>query len=255
VNVFKQIRKSFAIFLRRSIHKFRIKIYKVVLNKEIIHFLHIGKTAGTAMKYAFGNKRIYVDKKFIIVFHQHNFHINAVPLGEKAVFIVRDPVLRFVSGFYSRYRKGMPRIYNPWDSDEEEAFKYFKTPNSLGEALSSTEVSLNKSAVKALQSIGHVNTSYWDWFINSNYLCSRIQDICWVGRQEHLLEDFNKFKKDWGLPKTVKLPKDEKGTHKNPDKFDSSLSDKAKYNLQLWFEKEYEFLEVLKENNILEKSY
>ena len=99
-------------------------------NKVIIHCMHIGKTGGTAIKFAMNLKGSpYVDNKYIIIGHRHSFLLNDVSLCEKCFFFVRDPVERFVSAFYSRKRKGMPRIYREWNKGEKLAFFKFNTPD------------------------------------------------------------------------------------------------------------------------------
>ena len=42
--------------------------------------------------------------------------------GDEVVVILRDPVARFVSGFNSRQRQGMPKHFNAWKPAEERAF-------------------------------------------------------------------------------------------------------------------------------------
>ena len=55
------------------------------------------------------------------------------------MFFVRDPISRFVSGFNSRLRKGLPKMYFPWAPGEKLAFSRFATPNQLALALSSSD--------------------------------------------------------------------------------------------------------------------
>jgi len=170
--------------------------------------------------------------------------------GEKVFFFVRDPIDRFVSGFYSRKRKGMPRIYNEWSGNEREAFNNFKTPNELGLALSNKNRKVREQAIKAMQSIGHVNTSYWDWFKNRAYFMDRMGDILLVGEQRKLGENFLKLKELLGLPEALALPKDRTNTHKNPENVDKNISPKARKNLEKYYSKDYEFLALLKQKKL-----
>ena len=49
--------------------------------KEKLHFLHIGKTGGTAIKYALRNN---LDKgRYEIILHNHNTTLEDVPKGDK----------------------------------------------------------------------------------------------------------------------------------------------------------------------------
>ena len=232
-----------------------IKVNKILLGKDIIHFLHIGKTAGTAIQSALSSKRVFFGKTVTIIYRPHKTKFKDIPHGEKVFFVVRDPLSRFKSGFYSRFRKGMPRMNSPWSDDENEAFGRFSTPNDLGEALSSDDYTLRTSAQKALHSIGHVNTSYWDWFGNEQYLKERTRDIVMVLCQEELNEDFEVLKKHLGLHDRIQLPTDEISMHKNPDYLDKSLSTVAVENLKKWYSDEYTFLKVLRKNGLITRVY
>ncbi|WP_345005071.1 hypothetical protein [Snuella lapsa] len=94
-----------------------------------IHFIHIGKTGGTAIKYAL--EPYSFTKKHQIVLNKHNLGLMDVPKGEKVFFCVRGPILRFINAFYSRLRLGRPRYYAPWINEETVVFKNFETPNEL----------------------------------------------------------------------------------------------------------------------------
>jgi len=60
---------------------------------------------------------------------------------------------------------------------EKKAFLYFETPNILAESLNSLNLIKKNNGRKAMSSIGHVNTSYWDWFVNEKYFLTRTNDI------------------------------------------------------------------------------
>ena len=51
--------------------------------------------------------------------------------ARKAVFALRDPLTRFISGFYSGLRKGAPRYDIGWSKGEKRAFSWFSTPQEL----------------------------------------------------------------------------------------------------------------------------
>lgn len=232
-----------------------IKTWHKAQGKEIIHFLHIGKTAGTSIKNAFGRKRLFKTKNMIIIFHEHGSKLFHIPKGEKVFFVVRDPISRYVSGFYSRKRQGLPRIFNPWSEEEKRAFELFDTPNMMAEALSSADTKLKKAAEDAFKSIGHVRSSYWDWFKNEDYLNNRLADVAFVCQQESLSEDFHLFLSTFKLPSKIQLPTDKTKTHKNPEHFDKTISPLGEENLKIWYKKEYTFLQTLHQNKLISKSY
>ena len=226
-----------------------IKKYRDIANDNnqlLIHFIHIGKTAGTALKHAIGIKgRVYQNEQYLIIGQRHSFTLKDVKIGEKCFFILRDPINRFVSAFYARKRKGMPRIYNEWTRDERKAFTNFSTPNALAKSIYSKNKIERKKAVHAMRSIRHIKSSYWKWFFDKKYFLSRKDDIIFIGNQENLSEDFNKLKNTLKLPSKMKLPDDPIKMHKNPDKIDKKLDETAMKNLKLWYKKDYDFLDIV----------
>lgn len=200
-----------------------------------VHFLHIGKTGGTAIKFAL--------KPFTHIFlHSHNTKLSDIPTGHKVAFFVRDPVSRFVSAFFSRRRMGLPRIHIPWSDNERIAFENFATPNNLAESL--TDPSKKNFAMQAMRSIGHIRTHFWDWFGCADYLENRRNDILFVGAQENLSEDFERLKTILNIP-SASLPTDDINTHKNPI-YDKHLSELSIINLRRWYDQDYQFIDICK---------
>lgn len=210
--------------------------------KQTVHILHVGKTGGTAVDCAL--KSNLTTKKYRIKLQDHIFRLNDVPEGDKFVFFVRDPIKRFVSGFYSRQRKGAPLYNVPWSPDEEEAFRLFNIPNELALAVSFEDKKKQENAVKAMKSIVHVNSSYWDWFIDEAYFQSRLPDLLFIGFQESLNDSFAMLKKILELPDELKLPDDDLKAHKAPRRLDKHLDDQAVGNLMDWYKKDYAFFEL-----------
>lgn len=241
----KLIRGVVQLFFRLRLVWYRFS--SRVRGKKIVHFLHIGKTGGSSIKYALGGGRTYSTKDYLIILHKHWFKMDGVLPGEKLFFFVRDPITRFVSGFYSRKRKGMPKTYDEWSESEKRAFNKFTNANSLAESISTRE------GVKAMNSIAHVRDSYWDWFKSKEYFLSRVDDILFVGSQENLNQDFEKLKKVLGLPASLELPQDKVNMHKNPDPdTDKRLSLQANRNLREWYSRDYDFLQLLKDEELIQ---
>ena len=57
------------------------------MKPQIIHFLHIGKTGGTALRTTLRKNK---SKKYKYKFHRHNTTLKEVPEGEKVIFLIRD---------------------------------------------------------------------------------------------------------------------------------------------------------------------
>lgn len=210
-----------------------------------LHFLHISKTGGTAIKYAIAQRP--VDSPYTIYLHRHRFLLEDVPVGEKVVFFLRDPVSRFVSAFHSRQRQGQPRYSRPWTRKEKKVFEEFGTPNELALALSSTDVHTKKRAQLGMQRIRHVRDSYWRWFKDEEYFKSRISDIVFIGFQERLAEDFELLKSIIGLPENAELPADDVQAHRSPRQLDEPLDDEAVANLKQWYKDDFQFVALCKQ--------
>ena len=209
---------------------------------KTLHLLHIGKTGGTAIKYAL--KTCLEPPSFHINFHKHHTRLTDIPEGEKVFFFLRDPMTRFVSGFYSRLRQGRPRYYFPLLPDEQRAFNHFKTPKSLAVALNDRNNERRAQAESAMHAIGHVNTSFWDWLCSETYIMSRVRDLFFIGFQETLATDFEHLRGILNLSHEVSLPTDALVAHRNPEGLDKSLCALSRANLKDWYASDYRCLRM-----------
>jgi len=91
-----------------------------IRQRRCIHVLHVRKTGGTAIKAALAD--VLNTPTYRILFHPHKIRLCDIPRRDETIVFLREPVSRFVSGFYSRMRKGQPRNYVPWRPEEEIAF-------------------------------------------------------------------------------------------------------------------------------------
>jgi hypothetical protein len=212
--------------------------------KPKAHFLHIGKTGGTAVKHAL--EPHLEDGRYSILLHNHDIQLNQIPDGQKFFFTFRDPITRFVSAFYSRLRQGQPRYNIPWREEERQAFGNFKTANELAESLTDADFSRQQSARSAMRNIQHVRESVWHWLIDPNYFSSRRDDVLFVGFQETLDADFQRLKFILQLGDYVRLPTDPMEKHQNPSDIDRFLSERAKRNLSEHFATDIKFYSELR---------
>lgn len=216
-----------------------------VSNREIVHFLHIGKTGGTAIKDALLPHRL--GPSALIRLHSHGVRLYDIPPGQKVFFFLRDPASRFVSAFHSRKRESLPRFYVPWNTFEREAFHRYETPDQLACAISSNDPNERAPALRAMRSIGHVNAHYCDWLSDEQYLLSRKDDILFVGFQESLSADFTILKQKLSLPRSASLPRDEVRSHRNPPMLSRVLSPTALAGLRLWYDYDYHLIDVCRQ--------
>jgi hypothetical protein len=204
--------------------------------KPRAHYLHVGKTAGTALKMAL--RPVATSGSYRLDLHGHAFTLAQVPAGEKFFFATRDPIARFVSGFYSRQRRGEGRQPHAWSPGEAEAFREFRTPNELAEQIDS-----NPGARRAMSAIVHVRSPYSAWFGSADDLVARRDDLLFIIRLEHLTDDFPRLLLRLGLDGRTALPHDI-GSHRGPPGADRTLSARAVANLRTWYEDDYRFVEL-----------
>lgn len=209
--------------------------------REKIHFLHIGKNAGTQVKHLARIINDRCDRVFLKV-HPHNVRLRDLGEAESYFFSIRKPDRRFFSGFYSRKRKGYPRHFSDWSANEERAFADFEHANDLAEALSDSGASGDR-AVMAMKSSLHLSMMQIDWFDCSGYFLE-VNPPVHIIRQECFDQDFERFCAKLGLEQIPAAAEDKVVAHKNDYDGVPPLSDKAKANLRQWYYQDYRFYDM-----------
>lgn len=205
-----------------------------------VHVLHIYKTGGTALKHALSN--MTVTPRYVVFPHKHSVTLDCIPRGHKIVVFLRDPVDRFVSGFYGRYREGRPRYFTPWSQAEAATFAEFPTPNAIGEALAAGG-DRGERAETAMASLDRMTMPYAHWLGSRETVTSRLGDFLLVGRQERLASEFERLKKLIGLPEGLLLPASDVEANRGGD-YDSRLTDVSRGALRSWFADDYAYLQL-----------
>jgi hypothetical protein len=211
--------------------------------RRLAHFIHVGKTGGTALKQAVADNR--ERGRYELVMHTHGVRMIDLPRGDTFFFVVRDPVDRFVSGFNSRLRQGAPAHHVPWSAAEARAFATFDSPAALGLALG-RDGDERARAVEAMTSIEHVRRSYWYWFASPDALRRRARDILWIGFLEHLDTDVVELARRLGLS-GLALPHDDRRAHRSTDASARELPPAARDALADWYRRDYEFVALCRE--------
>jgi len=212
--------------------------------RDVVHFLHVGKTGGTAIKGALSGYPLpwRTERRLVIVFHGHGTTLEDIPRDDRFFIFLRDPVARFVSGFNSRKRKGLPRRYVPWSKNERRAFERFATAGELADALQSMDAETARLARKAMQSIEHVASFQADWLGRvPSELEQRAAQLVLLGRQETLEADFEALKSALGLDPTLELPTSERSAHRAPPT--APLTPQQSAAIRNWYARDYDFLE------------
>ena len=218
-----------------------------------VHFLHIGKTGGTAIKSALGDAGLAFTKpenahKFPetpygrIQVHNHRFRFDDVPPGDHVIFFLRDPISRMVSGFHSRLNKGQPRYLSEWTPDEQRAFEAFPTVQRLADALASDDEAERSLAGWAMKRIRHLGPM--ERFTGPpDGIDTRLDQVLHIGRQETLDADWRQIKRLLRLPADLELPTDPVAAHRGTRRDDPELDDRAVAALRDWYARDYLLLE------------
>ncbi|MBE0470642.1 MAG: sulfotransferase family 2 domain-containing protein [Methyloprofundus sp.] len=223
--------------------KFNDKVNNIVYRRETIEFLHIGKNGGTAIMNLM--RQINAECKEPYFFNKNNHSINLadIPLNHRYFFSVRSPLSRFSSAFYSRKRKGQPRIYREWRPEEEVAFSNFEHANDLAESLFS-EGDIGLKAFSAMRSISHLKKFQYNWFNQIDYMFYERPPI-YILRQESLSSDIDILMSKLGISTDLDLTSDPLHAHKTDYSAIPALSEQAKKNLEKWYEADLFFVNTV----------
>jgi Sulfotransferase family len=214
-----------------------------------VHFLHVSKAGGSAIRYAFRKARRTAGGELVtpwgpIESHRHSFGLHDVPKGDKAIFALRDPVARFLSGFYSRQRQGAPRYVREWSNAERQSFEWFATPRALADALAEPPSETRKRAEFAMESIRHLRRRLTLWTGDPAYFRKHLDQVLYIARQETLDDDWQRLKELLELPAKLALPRDDVVAHRTAYPHDRSISDRGIQALRAWYAADYEVLQI-----------
>lgn len=209
--------------------------------RKPIHFLHVGKTAGTEIRRYLKVLAQRLQQTHFVV-HGHDTGLKDLPAGEDYLFSIRDPISRFRSGFYSRKRKGQPLTFSEWTAHDAQAFADFEHANDLAEALFREDVAGMK-AFCAMKSIRHTAQNQSDWIDLCGYFLS-IRPPLAIIRQEHFAEDMRYLQYRLGLREPVVVERDKVKSHENDYGGTPVLSELARANLQKWYAQDHEFYRI-----------
>ena len=202
------------------------------IDPHAVHFLHIGKTGGSAISRMLKNAVSPACQT-----HRHSIKLRDLPRGARYFFSIRQPVSRFYSGFYSRKRQGKPLFSFPWSPDEALAFRTFEHANDLAEALFDP-APIGLQAVQAILSIQHTAQKQVSWFEAHGQIFD-IHPPVWIVRQENFAGDLARLRERVQLELSA-----EPGTepvHANDYSGLPPLTDKAKANLERWYSDDIAF--------------
>ena len=203
--------------------------------RDPIHFLHIGKTGGTSIIQCFDelNSRKNIPYQFYC--YRHQVTIKHLPQKQKYFLSVRNPITRFISGFYATKAKNKGV---QWSPEEKIAFDFFPEANDLAESLFCNNV-YGARAYDAMLTIKHVAEFQCSWADPQRQLEENPPFS--VLHQETLDKDFNHM-----LNKLELAPVLLSTMNINVCKNAPVLSEKGTNNIANWYARDFNFIERLK---------
>lgn len=229
---------------KRVLRHFGIELKRcapVSLFRRPVHYLHIGKNAGTQIGHVI--KQVNASQREIeMIKHGHGAVLRSLPDDEIYFFSIRNPLARFKSGFYSRKRMGQPRLNNPWSVHQARVFAEFEHANDLAEALFSAG-KRGQKAMSAMLSIGHIGNGQIDWFKKGGDIFE-LRPPVWIVRQEHLYSDIVVLLRRLGLNQSVTLTTDPVAAHANDYSGTPDFSETAIENLRRWHSPDFQFSKI-----------
>ncbi|EPX77236.1 hypothetical protein thalar_02958 [Litoreibacter arenae DSM 19593] len=120
--------------------------------------LHIGKTGGSYLRSILRHNESRWTHPLHLLGHGATLKGTAKRFGadRQLAFVVRDPVARFSSAFYSRQRQGRPTYQSQWSAEEATAFLWFETAEELALAPASDSPREKSAALFAFDAIQHL---------------------------------------------------------------------------------------------------
>ena len=206
-----------------------------------VHFLHIGKNAGTQI-WGISNQINNRSRSVRIIKHDHDVSLKHLRETDEYFFSIRDPITRFKSGFYSRKRKGQPATFVEWTRHDALAFGSFEHANDLAESLFESGRT-GEVAWAAMKSLRHSSQNQSDWFdCRGNFLS--VQPPIWIIRQERFEDDLKQFLSRLNLElgiEDIKIVDGDVASHKNNYELTPPISEKAAEKLRKWYAQDFEF--------------
>lgn len=193
-------------------------------------FLHIPKTGGTAIRTAIesasdagdGNRARYWG-------HQANL---ADLAADEVFFVVRDPIERVISAFYSRRRMGRPRYLSPHTPGEAATFRRWPELEPLVHDVAAGD----PEALAAWCTVPHLRPLS-TWLVNSELI--EASNIKYIAELATLNREWPQIRALCGLGDDLELPSSAVASHRAPET-PPELSGAARVALRSLLAEDYE---------------
>lgn len=211
--------------------------------------LHVPKTGGTVIKNSLiDNYKIHKNRVQFLPTKINNLYIgnhnSTLDSKDNFIFFLRDPIKRFISLLIFQQKHGQG-----YDTDNyfNPTKPFFIKENDINTVISN----IYKHNFKQ----GGIDKNFNIVLGGINNVKKCEKNIFFVGRMEHLEEDFHKMQDKLGIEKHFQL--DNSYNNKRPKKFDNltKITEENKETLRDFLDKDYEIIKYLCEKGFVDKSY
>lgn len=205
--------------------------------------LHIGKTGGSFMRSILRHNEDRWTKPLHLLGHGATLKGTAKRFGadRKLAFVVRDPVSRFLSAFYSRQRQGRPTYQSQWSAEEAAAFLWFETAEDLAFALASKSPREKSAALFAFEAIQHLKADLRFYLGSAEAVLAERENIIMCVDLPHMDAHLSAILEKLGVPNYDMPPEPKR--HIAPDPI-PELSAQAEKALRTHWSEEFELYDV-----------
>ena len=208
-----------------------------------ICLLHIGKTGGSYVRSILKHNQTRWTSPLNLLGHGATLKGTAKRFGpdRKLAFVVRDPLTRFSSAFYSRQRQGRPTYQSQWSAEEAAAFLWFETAEELALALASSKEREKSAALFAFTAIQHLNADLRHYLGGVETLLEERDNIVVCADLPDLNAHLPAIMTTLGVPEFEMPPKPKAHTAPTPS---PEISAQAQAALRTYWAEEFEIYDT-----------
>ncbi len=215
-------------------------------SSDNVFMIHIGKTGGSSLKSWI---RSHLSGK--VIMNSHNLRLGDRK-NAKYIFLVRDPVDRWISGYLHTLNTCCVESHLRWTL--LNAFAMYPSPTAFAEALYQ-----DPEAFKAASSMFHVHRGFHFYL---GKIKNHLQDILWVGDLGNLKNHTANLSKMMGVvvtepPGRLNTVHDLAGKflHHSNIQFLKNVSWNARCNIERYVSRDYDILDLLWKRGLIQSRY
>lgn len=209
-----------------------------------VGFLHMPKTGGSTVRHL-------VDRSGVagVLFLGHPTRLQPLLAQHphlRVACTIRDPIVRFISAFYSRRRQGRPKRMAIWTPGEATAYLWFPDVEALVMGFESPDERVKSAALFAKAEIKHLAWDYPHYYTSAAFVRRNARRFAFIGEIDKLNENLPQLLRTMGVAELPALDAAEAHQHAAPQK-KPELSEEATQILRRILAEDYEIYDALRD--------